>query len=358
MKAEIVIRGGGLAGMTLALALARTGRACLIQERRRRDEVCRDGRILALSHASAAYLARLGVWQRLPATPISRVHVSQQGSCGRLVLEAEDAGAPVLGYVVAAGDLAVSLSAAIDAHGIGYQDEATADPPLAALCVHAEGSSGAGADSRHRDYHQLAIVCRLRPLLPHRGQAWERFTPAGPLALLPHGEDYAAILVVDEREAPALLALSDAAFLEHIVARLGCRLFFSSCGERRTYPLRLVWRERLFAEREVWIGNAAQTLHPVGGQGFNLALRDIAELEETLIDAADPGDPALLARYAAKRRLDRRATVAFTDLLAHVFLGDVAVLSPLRGAGLVALDLIQPLRAFLARRLIYGARAW
>lgn len=351
----IAILGGGPAGMTLALALAHKGMAATILEARRRNEVLRDARILALAQPSADFLARLCAWPG-QATPITSVHVSQAG-LGHTRIDAADVGLSALGQVVTASDLIEALFAAIDAAGIAYR-EGESEAPTGALVVHAEGRVAEEPAGIHRDYQQCALITRLTPVTSHRNRAWERFTATGPIALLPHRDDYAAIIVCPATQAETLAALPSRALIELIETRFAHRLRFSTASPARAYPLVLRARRTVVGIRSVWIGNAAQTLHPVGGQGFNLALRDIAELADTLADAPDPGAPEVLARYTARRRLDRWATIGFTDLLARGFLGNSPPLSSARAAALSALDLCAPARRFLARRLVYGARAW
>jgi 2-octaprenyl-6-methoxyphenol hydroxylase len=166
------------------------------------------------------------------------------------------------------------------------------------------------------------------------------------------------VLTCPTADSERIATLNDAGFLALLQERFGPRVTLSSVGPRLVYPLGLRVRRNPVGERAVWIGNAAQTLHPVAGQGFNLALRDIMELADTLTDAVDPGDAALLARYAARRRLDRTGTVGFTDSLVRLFSNAIPPLLHARGVGLLALDLLPPVRGFLARRMMFGARGW
>ena len=361
MKAPVLIVGGGPAGMALALALHRNGVNSRIVDARPRGAAHADLRILALSHGARLILDTLGVWNDIPHTPIATIHVSQQGGLGRTRIRAEEADVPALGYVLAAGDLARALDGAVDAAGIAWHAETkvgsggTADE---SLVVHAEGRVEDGSDVRGADYGQHAVICTAQAAAWHDGTAWERFTPAGPVALLPHRAAYAVVLTCPAADSARIDRLADADFLALLQARVGSRVGLTGVGPRRVYPLGLKLRKTAVGVREVWIGNAAQTLHPVAGQGFNLALRDIAELADTLKDAADPGAARLLARYAARRRLDRYAAAGFTDALVRLFSNDLPPLRHLRGAGLLALDLCAPARRFLARRMMFGARGW
>lgn len=359
MAEPVLIIGGGPAGMALSLALHRRGVAARIVDARPRGAAIGDARILALAHGSRLILENLGVWQEIPHTPITTIHVSHQGGLGRTRIGAAEEGVPALGYVLAAGDLARALDRALAAAGIAF-DADTAAPahPDCALLVHAEGRIDEAPEVRVRDYGQHAVICTARAAAPHRGTAWERFTPAGPVALLPCLDAYAVVLTCPAADSARIAALDDAEFLALLQARFGTRVQLTAVGPRLVYPLGLRMRRQPVVGRAVWIGNAAQTLHPVAGQGFNLALRDIIELADTLTDAADPGDARLLARYAAGRSLDRLATVGFTDTLIRLFSNDSAPLRHARGAGLLALDLIPAARSFLARRMMFGARGW
>lgn len=372
--ADILIVGGGPAGLALALSLADAGKHIVVADARDRDAVTTDPRALALAHGSRLILEELGVWRELDATPIETIHVSQRGGFGRTVLRANELGVPALGHVVSAGVLAAALRRAVEAAGIEVRDNTqvgaiTADthtagatlnnkPFSARLVVRAEGAPGEGEAVKTRDYRQHALIANVTPRDGHGNLAFERFTAEGPLALLPFGRDYASVLVVSGETADRLATLDDVAYLEHLQNTIGGRTTLSAVGPRVRYPLALRYRESTAGPRTVWLGNAAQTLHPVAGQGFNLALRDMHTLACALRDAADPGDAALLAAWARNRRLDRAGTIGFTDGLIRVFANDCAPLSLARGLGLTALDLCPPLRGFVARRMMFGARAW
>lgn len=361
MSEPVLIVGGGPAGMALALALHRGGVASRIVDARPRGAAKNDARILALSHGSRLSLETLGwgVWQDIPHTPITAIHVSHQGGLGRALMRASEESVPALGYVLAAGDLAAALDQAVTAAGIAYRDNTPApEQPDALLTVHAEGRIEDAENIRTRDYGQHAVICMARAADAPRGTAWERFTPAGPVALLPCQDEYAVVLTCPAAASEAIAVLDDSRFLALLQERFGPRVTLTSVSQRRVYPLGLRVRQQPVGARAAWIGNAAQTLHPVAGQGFNLALRDIMELADTLTDAVDPGDPALLARYASRRRLDRAGTIGFTDGLARLFSNAFPPLLHARGAGLLALDLFPPVRSFVARRMMFGARGW
>ncbi|MDP2821485.1 MAG: FAD-dependent monooxygenase [Sulfuritalea sp.] len=352
--------GGGPAGMALALALKIHGIGAEIFEARERAAVHRDARVLALSDGARQILDWLGVWSGLAATPIETIHISQRGGFGRSCLRAGELDVQALGWVLTASDLIAALDTAVSAAGIVYRDNTrvgAGDTAGFALTAFAEGAVDPAA-GQTRDYRQHAVLCSVSVAAPHRNVAWERFTGEGPVALLPLGRDYAVVLTCADEILDGVKALDDAGFLALLQQRFGTRHRFTAAGPRTAYPLGLRYRQDPVGERQVWLGNAAQTLHPVAGQGFNLALRDIWELAQALGAAADPGAPEVLAAYARGRRMDRRGAIGFTDLLIDGFASDFAPMRHVRGAGLLALDLLPPLRAFVAKRMIYGARAW
>ncbi len=383
----VAIVGGGPTGMALALALARHGIAAEIHDARPRGAARGDPRVLALSHGSRQTFEWLGVWPRIAdsATPIDTIHISQQGGFGRTRITAREQGVPALGQVVAAASVAAALDEALDAAGVVFHGDdrvvavdaggnhirvrtAGGRESAARLVVYAEGAvdSAGGSDAARqtveRDYGQHALICCVTTQTPHGNVAWERFTPQGPLALLPFGgagtehNKYAVVYTCAPAEAARLAALDDDEFLAALQAHFGSRLQFVTATSRQVFPLGLRYRPSPIGPRRVWLGNAAQTLHPVAGQGFNLALRDVMQLAQTLADAPDPGAPALLARYAASRRLDRNGVIGFTDTVVRLFSNDTPLLREGRGLALLALDLLPPLRGFVARRMMFGAR--
>lgn len=390
---RIAIIGGGMAGMALALALHRHGMNSVIYDARTRGASRNDPRVLALSHGSQQTFAWLGVWPQIAhaATSIATIHISQQGGFGRTRITAQEQGVCALGQVVAAGHIANALDEAIRAVGIEYHEQTRIDgmhadaqqislhtaiartdaahtvhaahaTTTAQLAVYAEGGIGTTATDNNttinRDYHQHALICHVSTRSPHQGTAYERFTPQGPLALLPYANayDYALVYTCAPGEAQRLLALDDRDFLAALQNHFGTRLHFVAATSRHVFPLGLRYRTSPIAERSVWLGNAAQTLHPVAGQGFNLALRDIRDLARILSRSDDPGAATTLQRYAATRHRDRAGVIGFTDNVVRLFSNATPLLHEARGLALLALDMAPPLRGYVARRMMYGLR--
>lgn len=347
--AEIAIHGAGPVGCALALLLQQAGRSASLVAKMKDPPAA--WRPIALSHASRLILERVGAWPALQATPIEAIHVSQQGAFGRTRLSAADAGVPALGYVVDYRVLLDALFACIREKNVRL--EPAAGDSL--LTVHAEGIADA---LEEKNYAQEAVVARISTRPAARGTAWERFTPEGPLALLPLEGNYGAVWGMRPERAKELCAAPEAVFLAALSQAFGRRAGeFVAAGERSRVPLALRVRSSRIGERSAYIGNAAQTLHPVAGQGLNLGLRDAWDLAQVLHGEQDPGDARVLQRFAAMRRLDAAATVRVTDFLAGAFLGGDPLSGLMRGFGLTALDICLPARRFFARRMIYGASA-
>jgi 2-octaprenyl-6-methoxyphenol hydroxylase len=397
---DVLIIGGGLVGSSLAAALDGSGlRVGLVEATAPgvAPSPSFDERNLALALATVRALEALEVWARLPepAEPIRSVHVSSRGDFGSLRLEAIELGLESFGAVLPARVLGAALSARLDAISdlqrfapaslVGA--EAGADAMLARvrgpeaefelhtrLLVGADGTASsvralAGIGTLEYDYGQTLFVSNLVAERAHEGCAFERFTPAGPVALLPlPGGRLGSVWTVPSAEADAVAAMTDDAYLAALQARLGWRLGrLRRVGRRHPYAVRRLLAERLTAPRAVLVGNAAQTLHPVAAQGFNLGLRDAAALASILRAGGDPGAEDTLAAYAAARRADRDATLGFSHGLIGLF-GDLpAPLRALRSLGFAALNLLPPLRHGLAQaamgyreagpELLYGVRS-
>ncbi len=377
---DVLIVGGGLVGASLACALdacgLQVGLVEAVAEAADRRPPGFDDRNLALAAASLNALSSLGVLpllERAPA-PIRRIHISRHGDFGAVRLDAQQYGRDGFGGVVVARDLGQALQArlrqlrdlqrwcpaqvvAISGHDGGWtielqRDDGSREAVRTRLLVGADGTHSfireqLGIGTRTHDYAQTLLVAALASDRPPDGQAWERFSASGPVALLPRNDGrYGAICGVPTEQAAAVAALDDSAYLGYLQQRFGARAGrFLRVGRRSAYPIASRLAERLVAPRAVLVGNAAQTLHPVGAQGFNLGLRDALTLAELVIEGGDPGDPARLARYPELRREDREQTHAFSDGLARMTARESFPSHVLRSLGLIALDSMASLRA-------------
>lgn len=383
-RLSLAIVGGGPVGMALALALERhvpRSVALSLFEVKARADVAKDARTLALSHGSRLILERLGVdFDAIGATAITSIHVSQRGAFGRTLLSAQESGVPALGYTVSYAQLAAALQRRIEAAPIDYltATKVTALREEAELVdMELESASGAGrsraqivavADggrgiagvtagaARERDYGQWALSAQVSTEVPHGGRAYERFTDHGPMALLPVGERMALVWCDSAERTQARLELAEDAFLRALHEQFGDRAgAFFGLGTRTAFALKLRYSaNNLSGRRVVLVGNAAQTLHPVAGQGFNLGLRDAWQLSELLRTAAVLQWVEALAKFRAARAWDRRIGIGFTDVLIRTFSTANPVLGLSRSIGLAALDALPPARRALARSMIFG----
>jgi len=379
---DVVVAGGGPIGCALACALRGSGLDCVILEARSADAPAADTRTLALSYGSRLILERLGAWPAVePVTAITSIHVSQRGGLGRTVLEAAEAGLRALGYVAPFSATHGALLAQLPGHGIELRHGITVTSIAGAtdsvaircdaggeefslqarLAVVADGGAlghGLGGAFVTRDYRQIALVAMVRTTSPHAGRAYERFTADGPVALLPSGEEFALVWSCSPEVSPQLLSLPDEAFLSTLQAHFGDRAGrFIAVRARAAFALSLRFARAPVGNRTVMLGNSAQMLHPIAGQGFNLGLRDAWELWQSIRDhaAGDPGSPRVLGRYRRSRLPDRVTGIVTTDALARLFSNEHGWLSPLRGAGIAALDLAPFAKRFLMRRMIFGS---
>ena len=383
---DIVIIGGGPVGMALALALRDTGVSNLLLEARGLPEKDEDPRPLALSHGSRLILHRLGVWSELTQhTPITTIHISNRGSFGQTVLTPDDAGVPALGYVVNYHDLFCSMHKKLtekksdyiagaivtqldtdENFGYVYFDYQGKEKKISAkLLILADGGQLAKQipDIIYQtyDYQQWAIVANVQAEKKQTGIAYERFTNDGPVALLPNGNNFALVWTVSPEAVKEITALDDADFLIRLHQHFGNRLGkFIKTGKRSAFPLALKYATSPTTQRVALIGNAAQTLHPVAGQGFNLGLRDAYELAHEIINiqcsVLEIGTPTMLSRYRQNRHIDSNAGRIFTDSLIKLFSNENKILKHACGVGLSALNCTPPLKRFVARRMIFGAR--
>ena len=377
---DVVIVGGGLVGASLAIALARQGVEVGLVEAAPAGQMPAvfDQRNLSFAAATVNALTALGVMQQLrtPTAPIRRIHISRQGDFGRVRLEAQDYGRATFGQVVVARDFGEALEARLDglsgltryrpARFVGFAPDEAGHRALriadaegertlhARLVVAADGTRSAvraalGIGVDEHDYGQTLLVARVRATQAPDGTAYERLGDDGPTALLPRGDRHWGVVHgVAREQAETVAALDDAAWLARLQHAVGWRIGrLVASGERSAYPIVRVVAQRLVADRAVVLGNAAQTIHPIGAQGFNLGLRDALTLAEEIARGDDPGAASRLAAYAARRREDRERTLAFSDGLARLTANPSPLLKPVRSAGLVAMEAQPSLQAFL-----------
>jgi 2-octaprenyl-6-methoxyphenol hydroxylase len=385
MTFDVAIVGGGMVGATLAAALAPLNLRVVLIEAIPHNAAAQpsfDERTTALSNGSRRILETIGVWPALDAlaTPIAKIHVSDQGRFGFARIDAREQGLAAMGYVLpnrAFGSVLwsrlssqrIKVFCPAEVSRITANDEAVkieiteARAKIAIdarLIVAADGAQSAvrsafGVAAEVRDYEQTAVITTVLPQRFHDNVAYERFTPSGPLALLPlDGGRCTLVLTLPKDAAQSALAWSDQEFLAEVQRRFGFRLGrFLKVGRRVPYPLSLTRSDRTSAPRCVIIGNAAQGLHPVAGMGFNLGLRDVACLAELIAENArsnaDPGQLKLLREYDAWRTADRGGVIAFTDGLVRLFSNPLSGVARLRNLGLLAFDLLPPAKSALSR---------
>ncbi len=379
----VLVVGGGLVGASLAIALDAAGVAATLVEAaapRVDAQPSYDERNLALARATVNGLAAIGVWRHAAAraTPIRHIHVSRAGEFGSTRIDADKQGVDALGWTLPARELGAALLRRLDectrltrlapatlsalqplADGWRAQVE-TADGTRCLdtpLLVGADGTHSfvrtqLGIDAERHDYRQTLFVCTVTPERDHANRAWERFADEGPVALLPLAERRCGlVLTVAAAEAGAVAALDDAGFIALAQRRFGWRLGrLSRPGRRHPYAIQRVAATQLTAPRAVLVGNAAQTVHPIGAQGFNLGLRDALTLAELVAAASDPGAADLLARYSTRRAPDREGTMAMSHGLVRLACLPQPLLAPLRSLALLACDRLPPLQRALARR--------
>lgn len=376
---DVVIVGGGLVGSSLAIALESSGLDVALLEATPAGELppVFDERNLSFAETTCQALAGLGIWQGLrSAAPIRRIHTTRRGDFGRVLMDAREYGREAFGHVVAASDFGQALEARIaqvdnlvryrPARFVGtaladsglrqVEIELNGEPQRlqARLLVGADGMQSAvraalGIDASHHDYQQVLFVCRVRTSRPPDGTAWERLGEHGPTALLPRlDRHYGLVHGVAADKADEIAALDEAAWLARLQDAFGWRAGrFLASGARSRYPMRRVLAERLAAPRAVLLGNAAQSIHPLGAQGFNLGLRDALTLVEEIgrhgLDA-----PQMLEHYVARRRQDRERTLSFSDGMAKISANPGLGVSLMRSIGMAVLANTPGLRGQVA----------
>ena len=389
---DVLIIGGGLVGASLAIALDCFGIDVALLEAAPPGTLPAvfDQRNLSLAEASVNALRALDVLPRLrmPTGPITRIHISREGDFGRVLLNASDYGRPAFGQVVVARDFGDALESKLSSlsrlkrdrptrflgfvedgadslRRVRVADDAGERVIAARLVVAADGAASAvrgalGIAVEHHDYRQTLFVARVRAERPPDGTAWERLTDHGPTAVLPRGDGhYGVIHAVASDEVDAVAALDDAAYLDRLQRVFGWRAGrFLAVGPRSVYPIVRGIAQQTTAPRAVLVGNAAQSLHPIGAQGFNLGLRDALTLVECIeagrARCEDAGSQSVLVDYAQRRREDRERTVAFSDGLARWTSNPSSLASSLRSLGLFAIENDDALRA----RIVGGAMGY
>lgn len=400
---DVVIVGAGMVGASLALALThkqqRPLQLLLVEASTIHtgapEQPGFDARSTVLSAGSVAYLQELGLWDALAtcAEAIAQIQVSDQGRFGTVRLDSADEGVAALGYVVENAAIGQALNAGLlaapalelcapaavagirpDERGmrLQLQSAGAAAEITAALVVLAEGGRSGlcaqlGIEHRHDSYAQSAVIANVAFTNPHRNIAYERFTPKGPLAILPladRGGEHRAALVWTHpaAEAQAILALDDAAFLARLQQDFGGRVgSFTRVGKRAVYPLALQVAEEQIRPGLVLLGNVAHTLHPVAGQGFNLALRDTMMLahniRESLQLEQSPGAFTRLQLYRQAVQQDQDHTIAFSDYMTRLFSSRSPALALVRQLGMASIDLLPPLKHQLSRQAMGLAQA-
>lgn len=379
---KVVIVGGGPVGCILALSLQQKGIAFTMLEAREKGTSHQDKRALALSYGTRLVLEKLNVWDAVEAeaTAINTIHISQRGGLGRTKLTASEHNLPAIGYVVSYGALSQALDALLDTSNVLYVAEATDIQTSATLStvtfkqdesvqslnadllVVADGGRSLnaieGITKETKEYGHDALVTKVRAELPHNNIAYERFTPEGPMALLPNGErDFSLVWTGKKIKIDQFLTLDDATFLKQLHAAFGDRVGqFLSVEKRMSFPLKLSTLKPTSAPHLAIIGNAAQTMHPVAGQGFNVGIRDAWTLADLIIKTPEInlGNEEMLKQYSQCRKRDTRGGLLFTDLLVNVFTNDLVGVVSLRGAGLGLLDLFKPAKNLLVDRMSFG----
>ena len=383
---DIVIAGGGMVGASLAVALSGLQlKVALIEASpvQLTQQPGYDDRAIALSYGSSQILKGMGVWKDVAeaANPIDSIHVSDRGHFGATRLNAKQQKVPGLGYLIQAqaygqvvnkflegSSVRILQPAKIEAvettdttQNISIMSESGNETIQTKLLVACDGGSSeirnmSGVRATTYDYQQVAIIANITTEVPHENKAFERFTEQGPIALLPMSDNRCSLVwTLEASNYQSVLDLDDDAFLKALGDAFGYRLGrFTRVGRRSSFPLALTQSSKLTSDRLAIIGNAAHALHPVAGQGLNLALRDIADLAEQIASAArdqeDVGSIELLNAYAAIRQKDTMRTIQYTDSLVKLFSNQNFLLGHARAAGLTIVDRLVPLRTLLAKQ--------
>lgn len=400
LNVDITIVGGGMVGAALAALLAAANRQWQIalvetfplpEPGEPHFQPSYDDRSTAIAHGSVELLQMAGVWPLLSqhATPIHQVHVSDKGHLGGALIEREKMKVEALGYVVPNGWIGrvlishlqsqdnitllapatvTALTPVVNGVDIAIANTSSETGIATQLAIIADGASSPirqklGIDSDVHDYRQTAIIANVSYEQPHNGVAYERFTDEGPMAMLPlggstDGQQSALVWTQPQHQAEELLALSDDQFLQRLQQRFGFRLGrLTRVGKRDSYPLSLSVAKEQVRSSIAIMGNAAHFLHPVAGQGFNLALRDCATLATCLQQAGSRplGHLSLLQQYIAQQQLDQQATIGFSDQLTRLFTSTRLPQAALRSLGFVGLECLPPVKSLLTQQTMGSA---
>lgn len=383
---DVVIAGGAMAGATLALALNRLSKGTLsiaVIEPFQVEHTLHpgfDSRSIALSHGTSLILENVGLWEQIQpfTTPIEHINVSDKGHAGLADITKQALSLNALGYVVELADVGRVYQSLLDsADNIDFlcpdsvsnvsRESNAVTVTLssgasieAKLLVAADGALSPSAQNiglplQEHDFEQVALIANVSLSQPHLGRAFERFTESGPLALLPMSDNRMSLVwCLSPETVEDVAKLSNEEFLAQLQQCFGWRLGqFIKVGERTSYPLLLRSRDPIVSHRFAAVGNAAQTLHPIAGQGFNLGIRDVATLaEQILVNMDDPGHYSVLSAYRKRREQDRKRTIELTSGLVHLFSNDFIPMRVGRNIGLMGFEALGSMKSPLLARTL------
>ena len=383
-KPEYLILGAGPVGLIFSLLLAKQNKSSHLLELRKKNAAHSDKRALALSYGTKLILENLGIWRLLEKkiTSIQSIHTSQKNSFGRTLLSAEENNLPALGYVVSYGDLSKALEDPINQSSlikVSYEFEVSAienkqdksilygltkNLPLEApLLILADGGKNTtdliqNLKRKETSYNHTALVTKVISEIPPNNVAYERFTSMGPIALLPNGpKEFSLVWTGKDIDIQALAKTKKNVFLEKLYEHFGDRVGrFIDCENFITFPLKKIVLEDFPKSHIVVIGNSAQTMHPVAGQGFNTGIRDAYVLSKLMNESESNhiGSESFVNQYYASRHPETKKTLFFTDSLVNIFSNDLVGLSITRGFSLSLLDNFRPVKNFLVKKMSFG----
>ena len=383
-KPEYLILGAGPVGLIFSLLLAKQNKSSHLLELRKKNDAHSDKRALALSYGTKLILENLGIWRLLEKkiTSIQSIHTSQKNSFGRTLLSAEENNLPALGYVVSYGDLSKALEDPINQSSlikVSYEFEVSAienkqdksilygltkNLPLEApLLILADGGKNTtdliqNLKRKETSYNHTALVTKVISEIPPNNVAYERFTSMGPIALLPNGpKEFSLVWTGKDIDIQALAKTKKNVFLEKLYEHFGDRVGrFIDCEKFITFPLKKIVLEDFPQSHIVVIGNSAQTMHPVAGQGFNTGIRDAYVLSKLMNESESNhiGSESFVNQYYASRHPETKKTLFFTDSLVNIFSNDLVGLSITRGFSLSLLDNFRPVKNFLVKKMSFG----